>query len=91
MKLSQSEAVSVIQQALYTVMIVSAPMLGIALIIGLIVSVFQAATQINEQTLAFAPKIIAVFVSIIIFGPWILNKLIDFTEKLFDYMNMAAN
>lgn len=69
-------------QALYTVLIVSAPMLGLGLIVGLIVSIFQATTQIQEQTLAFIPKIVAVFVSILIFGPWILNVMIDFTSRL---------
>ena len=88
--MSQAEVIGIIQQALYTVMIVSAPMLGVALVIGLIVSVFQAATQINEQTLAFVPKIIAVFAAIIIFGPWMLNKLLDYTQKLFEYINIIA-
>ena len=55
------------QQALMTVMLVAAPMLGLGLIVGLMVSVFQATTSINEQTLAFIPKIIAVFVAILIF------------------------
>jgi len=69
-------------QAVYTVLIVSAPMLGLGLLTGLIVSIFQATTHIQEQTLAFIPKIIAVFVSILIFGPWILNVMIDFTSRL---------
>jgi flagellar biosynthetic protein FliQ len=69
-------------QALYTVLKVSAPMLGIGLIVGLIVSIFQATTQIQEQTLAFVPKIIAVFLAILIFGPWILNIMVDFTSQL---------
>lgn len=69
-------------QALYTVLKVSAPMLGIGLIVGLLVSVFQATTQIQEQTLAFVPKIIAVFLAILIFGPWILNTMVDFTSNL---------
>jgi len=88
--LSQSETITIIQQALYTILIVSAPMLGVALLIGLVVSVFQAATQINEQTLAFVPKIIGVFAALIIFGPWMLNKLMDFSVRLFDYMNLVA-
>ncbi len=86
--MSQQEVATIVQQALVTILLASAPMLGIALLVGLIVSVFQAATQINEQTLAFVPKIIAVFAALIIFGPWILNKLIDFTVKIFDYMNL---
>jgi flagellar biosynthetic protein FliQ len=69
-------------QALFTVLKVSAPMLGIGLIVGLLVSIFQATTQIQEQTLAFIPKIIAVFLAILIFGPWIMNTMIDFTSQL---------
>ncbi|WP_123040054.1 flagellar biosynthesis protein FliQ [Cohnella candidum] len=69
-------------QALYTVLKVSAPMLGLGLIVGLIVSIFQATTQIQEQTLAFVPKIVAVFLAILIFGPWILNVMVDFTSRL---------
>jgi flagellar biosynthetic protein FliQ len=67
---------------LYTVLKVSAPMLGVGLIVGLLVSNFQATTQIQEQTLAIVPKIIAVFLAILIFGPWILNVMVDFTSQL---------
>lgn len=69
-------------QALFTVLKVSAPMLVIALAVGLTVSIFQATTQIQEQTLAFVPKIIAVFIAVLIFGPWILNVMVDFTSRL---------
>ncbi|QTH45893.1 flagellar biosynthesis protein FliQ [Cohnella sp. LGH] len=69
-------------QALFTVLKVSAPMLIIALVVGLSVSIFQATTQIQEQTLAFVPKIIAVFLALLIFGPWILNIMVDFTAHL---------
>jgi len=69
-------------QAMFTVLEVSAPMLGLGLIVGLLVSIFQATTQIHEQTLAFIPKIVAVFVAVLIFGPWILNVLVDFTSRL---------
>jgi len=69
-------------QALFTILKVSAPMLVIALVVGLSVSIFQATTQIQEQTLAFVPKIIAVFLALLIFGPWILNIMVDFTARL---------
>ncbi|BBH20860.1 flagellar biosynthetic protein FliQ [Paenibacillus baekrokdamisoli] len=69
-------------QAVYTVLKASAPMLVLGLVVGLIVSIFQATTQIQEQTLAFVPKIVAVMVSILLFGPWILNTLVDFTYNL---------
>ncbi|MBP3965244.1 MULTISPECIES: flagellar biosynthesis protein FliQ [Paenibacillus] len=69
-------------QAVYTVLKASAPMLLIGLVVGLIVSIFQATTQIQEQTLAFVPKVAAVLLSILLFGPWILNTLVDFTYNL---------
>ncbi|MDB5052075.1 MAG: flagellar biosynthetic protein FliQ [Bacilli bacterium] len=69
-------------QAVYTVLKASAPMLIVGLVVGLIISIFQATTQIQEQTLAFVPKIVAVLFSILIFGPWILNTLVDFTYNI---------
>lgn len=69
-------------EAVYTVLKASAPMLLIGLVVGLIISIFQATTQIQEQTLAFVPKILAVLISFLIFGPWILTTLVDFTYNL---------
>ncbi|WP_379126553.1 flagellar biosynthesis protein FliQ [Paenibacillus sp. sgz500958] len=69
-------------QAVYIVLQTSAPMLILGLVVGLIVSIFQATTQIQEQTLAFIPKIVAVMLALLIFGPWILTKLIDFTSQI---------
>lgn len=74
------------EQAIYMIIIISAPMLLIALGVGLIVSVFQAMTQIQEQTLAFIPKILAVFLSLVLFGPWMLTLLLDFTRDLFQQL-----
>ena len=71
------------QEALMIVLIVSAPMLGLGLAVGLAVSVFQATTSIQEQTLAFIPKIIAVFVAILIFGPWMLRIMVEFFSGIF--------
>ncbi|MBR1728593.1 MAG: flagellar biosynthesis protein FliQ [Selenomonadaceae bacterium] len=71
------------QQSLMTVMIVAAPMLGLGLTVGLMVSIFQATTSISEQTLAFIPKIIAVFVAILIFGPWMLKIMVGFVTEVF--------
>ena len=70
------------QQALWIVMLVSAPMLGLGLLVGLLVSVFQATTSIQEQTLAFIPKIIAVFVAILIFGPWMLRIMVEYLTNI---------
>lgn len=88
--MTQTDVITILQEALYTIMLVSVPMLLVSLIVGLVVAIFQATTQINEQTLSFAPKIIAIFISLIAFGPWMINKLMDFTYKLFDFINMAA-
>ena len=71
------------QQALMVVLLVSAPMLGLGLLVGLCVSVFQATTSIQEQTLAFIPKIIAVFVAILIFGPWMLRIMVEYVTNVF--------
>lgn len=70
------------RKALQTVLLTSAPMLLAALVIGLIISIFQAATQINEQTMTFVPKIVAVFVTLLFFGPWIMELLITFTTGI---------
>ena len=70
------------QEALFIVMLVSAPMLGLGLIVGLLVSVFQATTSIQEQTLAFIPKIISVFVAILIFGPWMLRIMVEYLTNV---------
>lgn len=74
------------QDAIYTILITSAPMLGVGLVVGLVISIFQATTQIHEQTLAFVPKIIAIFLSILVFGGFILATLTDFFQRLFGYM-----
>lgn len=71
-------------QAVYVVLKASAPMLVAGLVIGLLISVFQATTQIQEQTLAFVPKIVAVLIALLIFGPWILSTLVDFTYNIFN-------
>jgi flagellar biosynthesis protein FliQ len=67
------------KKAVETVLLTSAPMLLAAMVIGLVISIFQAATQINEQTMTFIPKIVTVFVTLLIFGPWIMDLLITFT------------
>ncbi len=75
------------QQAMFTILILSAPMLILGLIVGLAVSIFQATTQIQEATLAFIPKIIVILGSIVVFGPWLLSIIINFTLKLYTNMN----
>ena len=69
-------------QAIYTIIVVSAPLLLVSLIIGLIISIFQTVTSIQEQTLTFVPKILAVFVGMMIFGSWILTQLTEYITDL---------
>ncbi len=71
------------QQALELTMLLSAPLLGAALITGLVVSIFQAATQINEMTLSFIPKLLAIFAALVATGPWMLTVMTDFMRRLF--------
>lgn len=71
--------INVGKKAVETVLLTSAPMLLTALVVGLLISIFQAATQINEQTMTFIPKIVAVFLTLLIFGPWIIEILVTFT------------
>ncbi|MEO6928748.1 MAG: flagellar biosynthesis protein FliQ [Casimicrobiaceae bacterium] len=71
------------EQALQLTMLLSAPLLLTALVVGLVVSVFQATTQINEMTLSFIPKLVAMFAVLIITGPWMLSMLVDYMQRLF--------
>jgi len=66
---NQRDIITIAQQAIYTGILLSAPILGLALVVGLLVAIFQAVTQINEHTLVFIPKILAVAVALLIFGP----------------------
>lgn len=71
------------RQAIETTLIVSAPILGLSLVVGLAVSVLQAMTQLNEATLTFVPKVLAVFAAIVVFLPWMLGVLTSFMTQLF--------
>lgn len=81
--MSSETVISIARQGIYTILMVSGPLLLIALVVGLIISIFQATTQIQEQTLAFVPKIIAVLVGIVIFGPWMLSRMLSYTTEIF--------
>lgn len=78
------------ERSIYTILLVAGPTLVLALGVGLLVSIFQATTQIQEQTLAFIPKIIAVLVGIVFFGPWMLSKLVEFTTDLYQSLPMLV-
>ncbi len=76
--------ISIAREGIFTTLLVAAPILGVGLAVGLIVSIFQATTQIQEPTLAFVPKIAAVFIAVFIFGGWIIRIITSFTLDLWE-------
>ena len=81
--MSPESILTLIQQGLEITMLVAAPLLLAALGTGLIVSIFQAATQINESTLSFIPKLLAMALVLVAAGPWMINLMVDYTRRLF--------
>ncbi|WNB90389.1 flagellar biosynthesis protein FliQ [Bacillus sp. NEB1478] len=79
--------ISLAEKGVYITLLMCAPLLALALVVGLIVSIFQATTQIQEQTLAFIPKIVAVLVGLVFFGPWMLSQILSFTANIFQNLN----
>lgn len=71
------------KEALSVALLVAAPILGVGMLVGIIVSIFQATTQIQEQTLTFVPKIVAIVFTLLIFGPWMLKVILQFSQNLF--------
>lgn len=86
--LSEGVILDVAREAFSTIIITSAPALLVSLIIGLIVSIFQTVTSIQEQTLTFVPKIVAVFLTLMLLGGWMLNKMVDFMTKLWNNFSL---
>lgn len=80
--MSQGQVLDVAREAIYTIIICGAPLLLTSLVVGLIVSVFQTVTSVQEQTLTFVPKILAVFTMLMLLGSWILTTLTEFIERL---------
>ncbi|MGI6606262.1 MAG: flagellar biosynthesis protein FliQ [Peptococcia bacterium] len=79
------------KEAVYTILLLSVPLLGTSLLVGLMISIFQATTQIQEQTLTFVPKIVVIFICLIIFGPWMLNLLVAFTTNVISAIPSLMN
>lgn len=77
-------AINICRKAVQTALMCAAPMLLAGMLVGITVSIFQAATQINEQTLTFIPKIVAVFLTLLLFGPWIIRIMVTFTTGIFE-------
>ena len=86
--MAQSDVIGILRDAIYTVLISAAPMLIVAIVVGLIISIFQATTQINEQTLAYAPKVAAILLSVLFFGGMIMSRISNFTVNLFESINL---
>lgn len=83
MAMSPENVMTIGRHAMEVTLMVSAPILLVVLIIGLMVSIFQAATQINESTLSFIPKLVGVFVALVIAGPWMLSVMLDYMRMVF--------
>ncbi len=82
--------VSIAREALMLTLLIAGPMLMFGLVIGLVVSVFQAVTQIQEMTLTFVPKILGIGLALLIFLPWMINKLTDFTRHMIEMIPSLA-
>lgn len=81
--MTPDSVIAIAEQGVWVVLLVCGPLILLALIVGLIVSIFQATTQIQEQTLAFVPKIVAVLLGIVFFGPWMLGKMLSYANDIF--------
>jgi flagellar biosynthetic protein FliQ len=81
--MTPESVMSIGSQAIHVSLLLGAPLLLVALVVGLVISIFQAATQINEATLSFIPKLLAVFAVLVIAGPWMLGQMLDYIRTLF--------
>ncbi|TWB21914.1 flagellar biosynthetic protein FliQ [Nitrospirillum amazonense] len=82
--MNEQEIIEIVRQSLLTVIIVSGPIMAVSMVVGLAVSLFQALTQIQEQTLTFVPKIIAMFVALVFLAPFMMHHMVTFTESIMD-------
>ena len=80
--MSPDQAMDVVRETMMTALLISGPILAVGLVVGLAVSIFQAVTQIQEQTLSFIPKLGVLVAALFIFGPWMLSNIVDFTQRL---------
>jgi flagellar biosynthesis protein FliQ len=78
------------QQALFVLLMVAAPILGVVLVVGVVISVLQAATQINEATLSFVPKILAAVATLAIAGPWMITQLVEYIQRMLQAIPSAV-
>lgn len=80
--MTPEQVIYIAEQGIWAVLLVSGPLLLLALVVGLVVSIFQATTQIQEQTLAFIPKIVAVLLGVVFFGPWMLGQMLSYASEV---------
>lgn len=83
-----NDVTMIAEQAIFTIIKCAAPMLLVSLVVGLCVSIFQTVTSIQEQTLTFVPKVLAIFLSLIVMGHWILNEMVEFMTLLWNDFNL---
>lgn len=86
--ITQGQVLDIAKDAIYNIIVTSAPLLLISLIVGLIISIFQTVTSIQEQTLTFVPKILAVFLAMMLLGSWMLNEMTDFMIQLWSNFSL---
>lgn len=89
--MNENQLIEIITQALYVIIKSSAPMLLISLVVGLLISILQTITSIQEQTLTFVPKLLAIFIILIICGNWVLNNVVEFMETLYGSFSLYTN
>ncbi|HAX72543.1 MAG TPA: flagellar biosynthetic protein FliQ [Firmicutes bacterium] len=86
--MTENLLLTIMQDAFMTLFMVAGPIVGISMIVGLIISIFQATTQIQEQTLTFVPKLISVILVLMIMGPYFINTLTGFFERMYEYIGL---
>lgn len=88
--MTDAAIISLGREALWTALLIAGPLLGFAMVTGLAISILQATTQINEQTLTFVPKIIVTFLTALILGPWMLRVMMEFTSRVFSMVSLVT-
>ncbi len=88
--MNDSQVIAIAGEALWTALLVSAPILVVSLVIGVVVSIFQAMTQVNEATLTFVPKLLGVFAVSAIMGPWMIGTMVQYTHRIFATLPQAV-
>jgi flagellar biosynthetic protein FliQ len=86
--MTEGQVLDIMRDAFYNVIVNSAPMLLISMVVGLVISIFQTVTSIQEQTLTFVPKIISIFIALLIFGSFIMNNLVNYITTLWSNFNV---